>query len=40
MRGGRGRGVVAGGRDAGNPAVDTMDKIGLQLLEMQQILVI
>ena len=26
-RGGRGRGVVAGGRDASNPAVDTMDKI-------------
>ena len=27
MRGGRGRGVVAGGRDASNPAVDTMDLI-------------
>ena len=26
-RGGRGRGVVAGGRDASNPAVDTMDLI-------------
>ena len=26
-RGGRGRGVVAGGRDASNPHVDTMDKI-------------
>ena len=27
QRGGRGRGVVAGGRDASNPAVDTMDLI-------------
>ena len=27
MRGGRGRGVVGGGRDASNPAVDTMDLI-------------
>ena len=27
FRGGRGRGVVAGGRDASNPHVDTMDKI-------------
>ena len=26
-RGGRGRGVVAGGRDASNPHVDTMDLI-------------
>ena len=26
-RGGRGRGVVAGGRDASNPAIDTMDFI-------------
>ena len=26
-RGGRGRGVVAGGRDSSNPAVDTMDLI-------------
>jgi len=27
FRGGRGRGVVAGGRDASNPAVDTMDYV-------------
>ena len=27
MRGGRGRGVVGGGRDSSNPAVDTMDFI-------------